>query len=152
MWPRVWARPDIRMIMRQWKDISTPWKMNCFITFNQKLPVYVKDKASKGGANHPLHTLETPVLSKQQSNDFFSDKCYKKAWPQHFVFSTVILHWCFIPHSSYSSFTHTTLPRGFFTSLTKNHWQQFHANNFSPRVVCTVILTVVSYSQFVLVI
>ena len=54
-------------------------RLNCLITLNQKLPVYVKDKAAKGGAKHPLHALETPVLSKQQSNEFFSHKCYKKA-------------------------------------------------------------------------
>ena len=54
-------------------------RLDCLITLHQKLSVYVKDKAAKGGAKHPLHTLETSVLSKQQSNEFFSHKCYKKA-------------------------------------------------------------------------
>ena len=53
--------------------------LDCLITLYQKLSVYVKDKAAKGGAKHPLHTLETSVLSKQQSNELFSHKCYKKA-------------------------------------------------------------------------
>ena len=48
-------------------------------TVSWELSVYVKDKAAKGGAKHPLHTLETPVLSEQQSNELFSHKCYKKA-------------------------------------------------------------------------
>ena len=38
-----------------------------------------RTKPPKGGAKHPLHTLETPVISKQQSNEFFSHKCYKNA-------------------------------------------------------------------------
>ena len=54
-------------------------RLDCLIILHQKLSVYVKDKAAKGGAKHPLHTLETPVLSKQQSNELFSHKCYKKA-------------------------------------------------------------------------
>ena len=33
--------------------------------------MYVKDKAARGGAEHPLHTQKTPVLSKQQSTVFF---------------------------------------------------------------------------------
>ena len=39
-------------------------RLDCLITLHQKLSVYVKDKAAKGGAKHPLHTLETSVLSK----------------------------------------------------------------------------------------
>lgn len=54
-------------------------RLDCLIILHQKLSVYVKDKAAKGGAKHPLHTLETPVLSEQQSNELFSHKCYKKA-------------------------------------------------------------------------
>ena len=54
-------------------------RLDCLITLHQKLSVYVKDKAAKGGAKYPLHTLETPVLSEQQSNVLFSHKCYKKA-------------------------------------------------------------------------
>ena len=62
-------------------------RLDCLITLHQELSVYVKDKAAKGGAKHPLHTLETSVLSKQQSNEFFSHKCYKKAWPQQILHS-----------------------------------------------------------------
>ena len=39
-------------------------RLDCLITLHLKLSVYVKDKAAKGGAKHPLHTLETSVLSK----------------------------------------------------------------------------------------
>ena len=46
-------------------------RMDCLITPYQEGFVYVKDKAAKGGAKHPLHTRETPVISKQQSNEFF---------------------------------------------------------------------------------
>ena len=53
-------------------------RLDCLITPCQELPVYVKDKAAKGGAEHPLHALETSVLFKQQSNELFSHKCYKK--------------------------------------------------------------------------
>ena len=54
-------------------------RMDCLITPYQEVFVYVKDKAAQGGAKHPLHARETPVISKQQSNDFFSHKCYKNA-------------------------------------------------------------------------
>ena len=54
-------------------------RLDCLITLYQEFSMYVKDKAAKGGAKHPLHTRETPVLSKQQSNDIFSHKCYKNA-------------------------------------------------------------------------
>ena len=53
--------------------------MDCLITPYQEVFVYVKDKAAQGGVKHPLHTRETPVISKQQSNEFFSHKCYKNA-------------------------------------------------------------------------
>ena len=39
--------------------------------------MYVKDKAAESGAKHALHTREILVLSKRQSNVFFSHKCYK---------------------------------------------------------------------------
>ena len=45
--------------------------MDCLITPYQEVFVYVKDKAAQGGVKHPLHTRETPVISKQQSNEFF---------------------------------------------------------------------------------
>ena len=38
--------------------------MDCLITPYQEVFVYVKDKAAKGGAKHPLHTRNTPVISK----------------------------------------------------------------------------------------
>ena len=46
-------------------------RMDCLITPYQEVFVYVKDKAAQGGVKHPLHTRETPVISKQQSNEFF---------------------------------------------------------------------------------
>ena len=46
-------------------------RMDCLRTPYQEGFVYAKDKAAKGGAKHPLHTRETPVISKQQSNEFF---------------------------------------------------------------------------------
>ncbi len=54
-------------------------RMDCLSTPYRECSVYVKDKAAKGGAKHPLHARETPVISEQQSNDFFSHKCYKNA-------------------------------------------------------------------------
>ena len=39
-------------------------RMDCLITPYQEGSVYVKDKAAQSGAKHPLHTLETPVISK----------------------------------------------------------------------------------------
>ena len=46
-------------------------RMDCLITLYQEGSVYVKDKAAQSGAKHPLHTRETLVISKQQSNEFF---------------------------------------------------------------------------------
>ena len=45
--------------------------MDCLITPYKEVFVYVKEKAAQGGVKHPLHTRETPVISKQQSNEFF---------------------------------------------------------------------------------
>ena len=52
-------------------------RLDCLIILHQELSVYVKDKAAKGGAKYPLHTLETPVLSEQQSNVLFSEPVKK---------------------------------------------------------------------------
>ena len=38
--------------------------MDCLSTSYRECSAYVKDKAAKGGAKHPLHTRNTPVISK----------------------------------------------------------------------------------------
>ena len=52
-------------------------RLDCWITLCQEFSVYVKDKAAKGGAKHPLHARETSVLSKQQSNEFLATNVTK---------------------------------------------------------------------------
>ena len=39
-------------------------RMDCLSTSYRECSAYVKDKAAKGGAKHPLHTRNTPVISK----------------------------------------------------------------------------------------
>lgn len=67
-------------------------RLDCLIILHQELSVYVKDKAAKGGAKHPLHILEAryypsimPLSSACSAMSLSSSSLYVVVTPHRYT-------------------------------------------------------------------